>query len=511
MAVRTWTRSLIRWGILVVFLGLLGGGYLLWDYFGSARAGTSWKTEPETEGPIELDIVASGTLEPEELIDIGAQVQGQIRYFGRDPLDNRSAVVSAGLTGMLAGNGAGPLNAAALLSDRRDRTLTGGWKVVDYNAVLEEGTLLAQLDDSIYRSQVEQFEAALPGAQATLAGAQAALQVAKADYELAEGEDAIARNGGKSVTEQELFERRLAVKQKLAAVKKAEADLKKAEADLKKAEADLKLAQVNLGYTTIRSPVKGVVIDRRVNVGQTVVASLNAPSLFLIAKDLTRMQIWVSVNEADVGRIDDAMKAARARNQRVQATFTVDAHPGETFKGEVAQIRQNATMTQNVVTYTVIVDTDNKSGKLLPYMTANVRFKIARKDNVPLVPTAALRYSPTPEQVHPDFRKAYEEARAKRGGGGDGAAPSGGSPQGGGAKPQQNRGTVWVINGTYVRPIRVKTGLSDGIRTEIVEVLNNDQLTKGTEVVTGENAPAAGSGGDGTKNPFAPPPIFKRR
>jgi HlyD family secretion protein len=489
--------------MLVLFLSLLGGGYLLWDYLGSARAGTSWKTEPETEGAIEVDITASGTLEPEDVIDVGAQVQGQIKFFGRDP-----AVTSAALTGLMVSNGTGfaPLNAAFFLSDNKSRVITAGWSVVDYNSSVEEGTLLAQLDDAIFRSQVDQAEAAL-------ARAQADLQVARLNYELAEGEDSIARSGGKSVTQQELFERQLAVKTTFANVKSAEVNVEQA-------RANLQLAQVNLGYTTIRSPVKGVVIDRRVNVGQTVVASLNAPSLFLIAKDLTRMQIWVSVNEADVGRIQEAMRAGEKKNpkERVKATFTVDSHPGETFKGEVSQIRQNATMTQNVVTYTVIVDTDNRDadgnpGKLLPYMTANVRFKIARKEKVHLVPTAALRYSPTPEQVHPDFRKAYEETRVKRSGGEGGPAPSG-PPQGGGGAgaKQQNRGTLWVVSGNFVRPVRVRTGLSDGVRTEVVEVLNNDQLPTGTEVVTGENAPAAnGSGGDGTKNPFAPPPIFKRR
>ena len=137
------------------------------------------------------------------------------------------------------------------------------------------------------------------------------------------------------------------------------------EASVVQAEAALRQAEINLGYTTIRSPVKGVIVDRRVNIGQTVVASLNAPSLFLIAKDLTRMQVWASVNEADIGRI-------RA-GQTVR--FTVDAFPGETFVGEVAQVRLNATMTQNVVTYTVVVTADNPEGRLLPYLTANLQVR----------------------------------------------------------------------------------------------------------------------------------------
>src|SRR5208337_2698142 len=141
------------------------------------------------------------------------------------------------------------------------------------------------------------------------------------------------------------------------------------------AQATLKKAQDNLSYCTIISPVKGVIIDRRVNIGQTVVSSLNTPSLFLIAKDLNRLQVWVSVNEADIGRIHPGQPA----------TFTVDAYPGEVFPGEVGKVRLNATMTQNVVTYTVEINTDNSGGKLLPYLTANVNFLAGEATNALLV------------------------------------------------------------------------------------------------------------------------------
>src|SRR5207249_3200763 len=161
------------------------------------------------------------------------------------------------------------------------------------------------------------------------------------------------------------------------------------EASVAQARAALQQAEINLGYTTIRSPVKGVIVDRRVNVGQTVVASLNAPSLFLIAKDLTRMQIWASVNEADIGQIH-AGQAVR---------FSVDAFPHQTFRGDVAQIRLNANMTQNVVTYTVVVNTDNTNGKLLPYMTANLNFELSQRNDVLLVSNSALRWRPQIQQV----------------------------------------------------------------------------------------------------------------
>ena len=166
-------------------------------------------------------------------------------------------------------------------------------------------------------------------------------------------------------------------------------------ATIRQNRAALRMAKTNLGYTTIKSPVRGAIIDRRVNIGQTVVASLNAPSLFLIAKDLRRMQVWASVNEADIGRIHVDMPVR----------FTVDAHAGQTFHGKVTQIRMNATMTQNVVTYTVVVTTDNSNGKLLPYLTANVQFEVDQRSHVLLVPNAALRWKPQASQIDPAVRK----------------------------------------------------------------------------------------------------------
>ena len=167
-------------------------------------------------------------------------------------------------------------------------------------------------------------------------------------------------------------------------------------------------------YCTIKSPVKGVIIDRRVNIGQTVVASLNAPSLFLIAKDLKRMQVWVAVNEADIGKIQPGLPVS----------FTVDAFPGETFRGEVGKVRLNASMTQNVITYTVEVITDNSNGRLLPYLTANVQFELSRLSGVLLAPNAALRWTPPAEQVAPEFREvAFWMPQARKGGREEGQKP----------------------------------------------------------------------------------------
>src|SRR5207249_497842 len=185
-----------------------------------------------------------------------------------------------------------------------------------------------------------------------------------------------------------------------------QATVAQTKAALSDAQAALHNAEINLGYCTIKSPVKGVIVDRRVNTGQTVVSSLNAPSLFLIAKDLKRLQVWASVNEADIGNIHSGQPV----------TFTVDAYPGKVFKGVVApdQPRLNASMTQNVVTYTVVINTDNSDGKLLPYLTANLQFEISKRTKALLVPNTALRWKPEADRVAADVRDEFERSQRKK-------------------------------------------------------------------------------------------------
>jgi HlyD family secretion protein len=228
--------------------------------------------------------------------------------------------------------------------------------------------------------------------------------------------------------------------------------------------------------------VDGVIIDRRVNIGQTVVSSLNAPSLFLIARDLKKMQIWVGVNEADVGRIiPDA-----------PVTFSCDAFPGRKFQGTAGKIRLNATMTQNVVMYTVEVNTDNSDGVLLPYLTANVRFVVRKEVGALLIPNAALRWTPSSvEQLAPEFRtvKSAEPERKDAP-----AASKGGKPDKGQKEPAV---FVFLKDGDFVRPIEVKPGTSDGAFTAV----SAGTLQEGQELVTGEYAESTQAG---TPNPFLP-------
>jgi HlyD family secretion protein len=288
-----------------------------------------------------------------------------------------------------------------------------------------------------------------------------------------------------------------------------EASILQARANVDQAKSTLERAERNLSYTKIPSPVDGMIIDRRVNIGQTVVASLNAPSLFLLARDLRKMEVWVAVNEADVGHIHSGQAV----------TFTVDAFPGEVFKGQVSKVRLNAQMTQNVVTYTVEVSTDNSSGRLMPYMTANVQFEVNRADDVLQVPNAALRFTPRPEAIAPDAREAEKSsgdganARPASDGGTASAPtsrPAGDRPRGQGRRrnaaadpttsPSYRPGKVWVKEGQYVRPVMVRAGLTDGTNTEV----QSDGLKEGAEVVIGEVITMT-AGANQTTNPFAPP------
>jgi HlyD family secretion protein len=280
-----------------------------------------------------------------------------------------------------------------------------------------------------------------------------------------------------------------------------EAAILQARGAIAQTEAAMLRTKRNLGYCVIKSPVKGVIIDRRVNIGQTVVASLNAPSLFLIAKDLTRIQVWIAVNEADIGSIKPGQPV----------TFTVDAFPNQIFKGEVGKVRLNATMTQNVVTYTVEVVANNPEGKLLPYLTANAKFLVDKHENVLTVPNAALRWTPLPTQIAADAREAAAGGRKGRSGGGK-------PPEAGGdaSSPALARGTVWVQDGAYVRPIRLRLGLSDGAVTEVI----SDKLAEGAEVIIaaqrversgGGGAVGTAVSGTDTINPLVPKMPYRPR
>lgn len=416
---------------LLILLSLAGGGF--WWYKNrpkTAQAKIAYKTEAVIRGKTTQTILATGTIEPEDLIDIGAQVTGQIMKFGTD---------------------------------------TNG-KEVDYCSEVKKGQLLARIDDVTYKAEVTISKANLTTANAQLAGAQADAAQLNAKLRQAEREWKRAQQlgVGDAVSQKDYDAYLSAYEVAKANLNVGEAKIKQAEAAIAQAQAQLEKAERNLSYCDILSTVDGIIIDRRVNIGQTVTASMSTPSLFLVAKDLRKIEIWVPVNEADIGAIKIG--------QRVR--FTVDAFPEHDFEGKVARIRLNASMSSNVVTYTVEVATENPDSILLPYLTANVSFILAESpaDSL-LVPAAALRWRP------------------------EGWTPPAGN---------EKKDYVFVQDeqGNPV-PVEVTCGVCDDINAAIT----TDKLEADDMVITGtltiievQQAAAAG------QNPFMPkPPRWGRR
>jgi HlyD family secretion protein len=430
--------------ILVIFVGVAGLlGTLALRH--PEEAPSTFRTLPIQHGDLVSTISATGTVEPEKVIDVGAQVAGLIHAFGED--------------------------------------IHG--KTIDYGSEVDKHTVLARIDDALYVADVQAAQAQLQQAQANQRSAEANVLQMAAKLTQAQQDWKRAQHLGPSEalapSAYDQYKANYGIAKANVAV--AQAAVEQAKAAQAQAKAALDRAQRSLDYCTIRSPIKGVIIDRRVNIGQTVVASLSAPSLFLIAADLRRVQVWVSVNEADIGSIYP--------NQPV--TFTVDAFPNQTFVGRVGKVRLNAMMTQNIVTYTVEVTTENPDGKLLPYLTANVRFETGRRTNVLMVPNAALRWVPQADQIAPDSRRPSASLRSA-------ATPrtvAPGQPAGDG----RPRGTVWVPEGKWVRSLTVTTGLNDGTLTEI----EGPQVAENLQVVVGEKRSSApGEAASDSINPFTP-------
>ncbi len=429
---------------LIALLVLILAGAGFWFLTLNHRGGAGFHAAQVARGDLMASISATGTIEPEEVVDIGAQVAGIIKSFGKDKHG----------------------------------------KTVDYGSEVEPGMVLAKIDDSLYAADVSSAKAQLEQNRAQVKYNEANLEQFKAKLYQATRDWARAQTLGPSdaLSQADYDAAQSAYESAKANVDVGKAAVVQAQKAVAQSQAALRRAQQNLDYCTIVSPVKGMIVDRRVNIGQTVVSSLSAPSLFLIAKDLTRIQVWASVNEADIGNIRPGQPV----------TFTVDAFPGATFQGVVGKIRLNATMTQNVVTYTVEVNTDNADGKLLPYLTANLKFMVADHQDVLMVPNPALRFVPRPEQVAADFRQ-----RPKRQHGShdrDHARAPGQE-----AKPEVARGTLWLAQGDQVRPLRVKVGLTDGTMTEVT----GPDLKAGMPVVVAEAEKGEEPAGTAA-SPFAP-------
>jgi len=387
----------------------------------------TYTTTEAARGDVVQAVTASGTLSPVVQVQVGSQVSGRI---------------------------------AELL--------------VDYNDRVTRGQVIARIDPQSFASDVAQAKARLTSARADLDKARAVAANAKTQHDRLAG---LLATGAVA---------RADVDAALADWRSADAQVVAARASINEASSAVGKADTSLGYTTIRSPIDGVVISRSVDLGQTVAASLSAPTLFVIAGDLREMELHTAVAESDVGQLTAGMKVE----------FTVDAFPAKTFKGTVKQVRYEATTVSNVVTYDAVVAVRNDDLDLRPGMTANARFVIDERHDVLAVPTRALRYRPPGAQA---WTKQRAEQRAARGAG-DGAR----RPRGAGT-------AVWVLrNGAPVR-VPVETGLSDGTKIEIT----SGGLSASDLVITADStsasstpAPTQQRGGGGGRQGGGPPRIF---
>lgn len=378
-----WKKILLV--LAMVSLGL--GGFYLW--LGGKPTQPKWVTVSVDQGAIVQRVSANGTLNPVELVNVGTQISGTVRSL-----------------------------------------------LVDFNARVKAGQLLAELDPSILEAQIRASEANLAAARATLRNAELSLK----------------RN-------ENLRDRGFVSEGALDVLRK---DVDTAAAQVMQIEAQVSRDKTNLGYSRIRSPIDGVVVNRGIDIGQTVAASFQTPTLFQIARDLTKMQIDTSVSEADVGAIVP----------KLPVRFTVDAFRDREFNASVRMVRLNPTSVQNVVTYNVVIDVDNKDGVLLPGMTAQVSVVTNQKENVLRVPSAALRFRPP------------EESAAS------GSAPPG-NRRGGGNAGGSTRVYMQDADGKLV-PREIKIGISDGRFVEVLEGLAAGDLVVTRSANSTNSGPTSG-------------------
>jgi len=356
---------------------------------------------------------------------------------------------------------------------------------VDFNSQVKKDQIIAQIAPALFEGTLSQANADLESAKANVAAAvantlkaKAAEVQTKADYERNLG---LAKQG--VVSQQVLDLAKANAESSAALVSAAVAQEQQAKAQVQQKQAAVRVAQTNLDYTTIRAPIDGTVVARNVDVGQTVAASLQAPTLFTIAQDLTKMQVYAKTDESDVGGMRPGQKVS----------FKVDAFPRESFEGTVSQVRMNSTVVQNVVTYDTVINFNNPDRKLFPGMTAYVTIPVATTsaDSIK-IPNAALRYKPdlTPAELQALYRQfgiAGAEADSSSAKTGAPAGTSGRSNIPGAEKPAaaNDSQVVWkLLADKTLQPVRIKTGITDHTYTELIQELNGS-VKVGDELVTG--------------------------
>ena len=472
-------RRVLAASSLLAFL-LLAAALGAWWWLRGGSDAAAYRTARIERGALQASVAATGTVTPVTQVQVGTQVSGQIKEL-----------------------------------------------FADFNSEVKAGQLLARLDPQAFEYKLRQVQADLDSARASVLNAQAnaaAAQaaVSRAMVDLAEAQRALKRNeellAQNFISPAQVETSRALVASQEAALKAAQAQAQVAQAQIASAQAAVKqrealVAQANIDIerTEIRSPVDGVVIKRSVELGQTVAASLQAPELFVIAKNLADMQVQAAIDEADISRVRVGQKAA----------FTVDAFPGRNFDGTVSQVRQAATNTQNVITYTVVVAFAPGEVRLLPGMTANVKLITDTREDALKVPNAALRVrlpgiepaaSASSSPAPADAASANGEPVPRVARSGDGRAAEGAPRRSAGAGGQRGagvRGRIYLLEDGKPRVYGVRLGISDGTMTEVIvrpDSPDAARVSEGAEVIVGTVAPGDGSAGRG--RPSGPRMMF---
>jgi HlyD family secretion protein len=414
---------------LVAILVLAGTSYGFWRW-GSSPKESPYVTMPVQRANITQAVSSTGTLQAVVTVLVGSQVSGTIEKL-----------------------------------------------LADFNTKVKAGQVVAQLNQDKFKAAVDQARANLLAAESNLA---------KAKVSVVDAQRTLERN-------RELRKRDLMAQSELDAAQTAYdaalAQLEVNKAQTAQAQAALNQATVDLNNTVIRSPVDGIVISRSVDVGQTVAASLQAPTLFTIANDLSKMEVHTNVDEADVGNVTEGQ----------EVSFTVDAFPARPFRGRVHQVRNAPTVVQNVVTYDAVVRIDNKDLLLKPGMTANVQFLVSRKENVLTIPNMAMRFKPPGQKdeaqdlLRQEQRRAAPTLGARRTSRAPGGAGSGGGRGG-------RRVSIYVLRAGQAEPVDIQLGITDGSKTEV----RDGELEENDAVIIGMTSSGNSQSQTGIANPFQP-------
>ena len=509
---------------------MLGGGFLAAVVFaglyfwGSETSTPQYMTARIEKGNLRNTVTATGTLQAVTTVQVGSQASGTISALYADfnsvvkkgqviaqldpstakaQVDQARANLEQARAG-LAQARAAVVNSRAGVTDAQARSLAAKSTVQNNQAGVSGAeanvaVLKAQQDDAM--SLLKQQESLLKAgviAQRDYDVAVTAYKTAEARYNQAVAQLNQAKLTEQSASSAGIAQSQAAVEQSQAQVQQAQAQVQQATAQVQQAQAALSMAEVNLSHTTITSPIDGIVVSRDVDVGQTVAASLSAPTLFTIANDLKQMQVIANIDQADIGLVEQA-KSVR---------FSVDAFPGKEFDGKIEQMRLNPVNVQNVVTYNVVIDVENPDQKLKPGMTANLTITIDERNNVLKVPNSALRFTPqdaSGQRTGAGQGQGQGQARRRQQQGDNASQQNGGeenrfAPASAPVLPGQVR-VVWVL-GQDGKPERrrITVGLSDGAATEIVD----GNLKEGDTVITGQQV----SGANRTANTQSTPPGF---